>query len=62
MPDVSSNQPADVRLWVSLDVHKLSIVAAILPPGSSLNAVKATGCHCRPFQSAAGACSIEVSV
>ena len=32
MPDVSSNQPADVRLWVSLDVHKLSIVAAILPP------------------------------
>jgi transposase len=32
MPDVSSNQPADVRLWVSLDVHKLSIVAATLPP------------------------------
>jgi transposase len=32
MPDVSSNAPADVRLWVSLDVHKLSIVAAILPP------------------------------
>ena len=32
MPDVSSNQPADVRLWVALDVHKLSIVAAVLPP------------------------------
>jgi transposase len=32
MPDVISNQPADVRLWVSLDVHKLSIVAAMLPP------------------------------
>ena len=32
MPDVISNQPADVRLWVSLDVHKLSIVAAVLPP------------------------------
>lgn len=32
MPDVSSNQPADVRLWVSFDVHKLSIVAAALPP------------------------------
>lgn len=32
MPDVSSTAPADVRLWVSLDVHKLSIVAATLPP------------------------------
>jgi transposase len=32
MPDVSSNQPADVRLWVALDVHKLSIIAAMLPP------------------------------
>ena len=32
MPDVSSNAPADVRLWVSLDVHKFSIVAATLPP------------------------------
>jgi hypothetical protein len=32
MPDVSSKQPADVRLWVSFDVHKLSIVAATLPP------------------------------
>ena len=32
MPDVSSTQPADVRLWVSLDVHKFSIVAATLPP------------------------------
>ena len=32
MPDVSSNAPVDVRLWVALDVHKLSIVAAVLPP------------------------------
>ena len=32
MPDVSSKAPADVRLWVALDVHKLSIVAAVLPP------------------------------
>jgi transposase len=30
--DVTSFVPADVRLWVSLDVHKLSIVAATLPP------------------------------
>jgi len=32
MPDVISTQPADVRVWVALDVHKLSIVAATLPP------------------------------
>jgi transposase len=32
MPDVSSDAPADVRLWVSLDVHKFSIVAATLLP------------------------------
>jgi len=31
MPDVSSNQPVDVCLWVALDVHKLSIVVAVLP-------------------------------
>lgn len=31
MPDVSSIAPTDVRLWVALDVHKLSIVAATLP-------------------------------
>jgi transposase len=31
VPDVSSNAPADVRLWVALDVHKFSIVAAVLP-------------------------------
>jgi hypothetical protein len=29
---LSSNAPADVRLWVALDVHKFSIVAAMLPP------------------------------
>jgi transposase len=32
MPDVSSRAPADVRVWVALDAHKLSIVAATLPP------------------------------
>jgi transposase len=32
MPDVSSAAPVDVRLWVALDVHKHSIVAATLAP------------------------------
>ncbi len=32
MSDVTSNAPADPRLWVALDVHKFSIVAATLPP------------------------------
>jgi transposase len=32
MPDVISLQPAEARMFVALDVHKLSIVAAILPP------------------------------
>jgi transposase len=33
VPDViASIAPADVRLWVSFDVHKFSIVAATLPP------------------------------
>jgi len=32
MPDVSSTAPADVRLWVAIDQHKHSIVAATLPP------------------------------
>ena len=32
VPDVTASiAPADVRLWVSLDVHKFSIVAATLP-------------------------------
>jgi hypothetical protein len=31
VPDVSSIAPTDVRLWVALDVHKMSIVAATLP-------------------------------
>lgn len=31
MPDVSSIAPVDVRAWVALDAHKLSIVAAVLP-------------------------------
>ena len=29
MPDVISLQPAEARMFVALDVHKLSIVAAI---------------------------------
>lgn len=32
MPDVSSTAPERVRLWIALDVHKLSIVAATLAP------------------------------
>jgi hypothetical protein len=32
MPDVTSLAPAEVRMFVALDVHKLSIVAATLPP------------------------------
>jgi hypothetical protein len=32
VPDVSFNAPTDVRLWVALDVHKFSIVAATLAP------------------------------
>jgi transposase len=33
MSDVTASiDPVDVRLWVSLDVHKFSIVAATLPP------------------------------
>ena len=31
MPDVIWTAPADVPLWVALDVHKLSIVAGVLP-------------------------------
>src|SRR5437588_3272825 len=31
MPDVSSTAPAQVRMWVSIDQHKLSLVAATLP-------------------------------
>jgi transposase len=39
VPDVSSIAPADVRLWVSFDVHKFSIVAATLPPTGGRPAV-----------------------
>ena len=31
MPDVSSTAPAQVRTWVAIDAHKLSLVAAALP-------------------------------
>ena len=36
MPDVSSNAAADVRLWVALDVHEFSIVAATLAPSGGV--------------------------
>ena len=52
MPDVSSTAPADVRLWVSLDVHKLSIVAATLPPSGGqpeLHRIETTDCAIRRF-------------
>ena len=31
MSDVSSTAPAEVRTWVAIDQHKLSLVAAVLP-------------------------------
>ena len=31
MPDVSSTASAEVRTWVAIDQHKLSLVAAMLP-------------------------------
>ncbi len=31
MPEVSSTAPAQVRTWVAIDQHKLSLVAAVLP-------------------------------
>lgn len=40
MPDVSSTAPAEVRLWVALDVHKHSIVAATLPPSGGVAEVQ----------------------
>ncbi len=52
MPDVSSNAPADVRLWVCLDVHKFSIVAATLPPAGGtpeLHRIETTGKAIRRF-------------
>jgi transposase len=33
MPDVSSTAPADVRTWVAIDSHKLSLVATTSPAG-----------------------------
>ena len=52
MPDVSSIAPADVRLWVALDVHKLSIVAAVLPPAGGspeLSRIETTPAAIRRF-------------
>lgn len=40
MPDVSSTAPEQVRLWVALDVHKHSIVAATLPPAGGVAQVQ----------------------
>ena len=31
MPDVSSTAPAEARMWVAIDQHKLSLVAATSP-------------------------------
>jgi hypothetical protein len=52
VPDVSSNAPADVRLWVALDVHKSLIVAATLPSAGGapeLQRVEATEKAIRRF-------------
>ncbi len=52
MPDVSSNAPGDVRLWVALDVHKFSIVAATLPATGAkpeVHRVETTGRAIRRF-------------
>ena len=40
MPDVTSVAPERPRLWVALDVHKFSIVAATLPPAGGKPAVE----------------------
>jgi hypothetical protein len=40
MPDVSSTAPAQVRTWVAIDQHKLSIVAATLPAAGGEPEVK----------------------
>src|SRR3954470_7455719 len=52
MPDVSSTAPEQVRLWVALDVHKLSIVAATLPSAGGapeLHRVETTPAAIRRF-------------
>jgi transposase len=52
MPDVISTAPFDVRLWVALDVHKLSIVAATLPPAGGqpeVQQIETTRVAVRPF-------------
>jgi hypothetical protein len=36
MSDVSSTAPAQVRMWVSIDQHKLSLVAATLPASGGM--------------------------
>jgi transposase len=52
MPEVSSTAPEQVRLWVALDVHKFSIVAATLPPAGGtpeLHRVESTPAAIRRF-------------
>ncbi len=43
MPDVSSTAPAQVRTWVAIDQHKLSLVSApcLGPPASTLTVARA---------------------
>jgi transposase len=52
MPDVGSTAPERVRLWVALDVHKFSIVAATLPPSGGapeLHRIETTPAAIRRF-------------
>ena len=37
MPDVIWTAPAEVRTWVAIDQHKLSLVAATLPALGMIN-------------------------
>jgi hypothetical protein len=41
MPDVSSTGPDQVRTWIAIDQHKLSLVAATLPSSGGQPEVKA---------------------
>ena len=65
MPDVISTQPSDVRLFVALDVHKFSIVAAVLPPAGGrpeVSRIETTDKAIRRFsQSLGGAEGLAVS-
>lgn len=43
MPDTSSTAPERVRLWVSLDVRKHSVIAATLPPVGGITELQRVG-------------------